>query len=242
MAQVTTTQKSSPRTYGKSRLDSWHWISPVGIFIITTLGIIIAYQLIAPPGLVAQINQNQIEDMIRDQNIPWQLEADEINYDQNLDEYSASGNVLIFKGNIKLLADEVRFDHKNLKAYAYGNVVLTNGEDILSGTSMEIDLENQIGSVENGYLFLKENNFHLTGNLIKKVGAKTYTIDEASLTTCDGDNPDWRVTGKKFKFKDDGPEERRVVIGAPATGNPAFWKQKARLALSPGWIVKIRGV
>jgi LPS-assembly protein len=91
-----------------------------------------------------------------------------------------------------------------MKAYAEGDVILTNGEDILSGTSMEMDLENQIGSVENGYLFLKENNFHLTGDLIEKVGEKTYSIDEASLTTCDGENPDWRITGKKVKIREDG--------------------------------------
>jgi LPS-assembly protein len=40
--------------------------------------------------------------------------------------------------------------------------------------------------------------------MIKKVGEKTYSIDEASLTTCDGENPDWRITGKKVKIKEDG--------------------------------------
>jgi len=48
--------------------------------------------------------------------------------------------VLIYKATIKLMADYIRFDHKNMKAYARGDVVLTNGEDILNGTSMEIDL------------------------------------------------------------------------------------------------------
>ena len=204
MALKTTTQKSGPITHGQSRLDSWHWISSAGLTILIVLGIIAACQLIAPAGLAAQMNQDNVAEIIRDPNQPWQLEADEINYDQNFDEYSASGNVMIYKGNIKLLADFVRFDHQNMKAYAEGNVILTNGEDILSGTRMEMDLDNQIGSVENGYLFLKEKNFHLTGNLIKKVGEKTYTIDEASLTTCDGDNPDWKITGKKMKIKEDG--------------------------------------
>jgi len=204
MALKTTAQKSASITHGQSRHDSRRWIFQTGLIILTALGIMTGYQFIAPTGLAAQMNQDQVGDVIQDPNIPWRLEADEINYEQSLDEYSANGNVLIYKGNIKLLADFVRFDRKNMKAYAEGNVVLTNGEDILSGTSMEMDLENQIGSVENGYLFLKENNFHLTGNLIKKVGEKTYTIDEASLTTCDGENPDWRITGKKVKIKEDG--------------------------------------
>jgi LPS-assembly protein len=227
MVIKTTTQKSSFKTHRQSRRDSWCWVSGVGLTILAVLGIIAGYPFIAPGGLAAQMNQDPIGDAIRDPSQPWQLEADEINYDQNFDEYSARGNVMIYKGNIKLLADFVRFDHKNMKADAEGNVVLTNGEDILSGTRMEMDLENQIGSVENGYLFLKENNFHLTGNLIKKVGEKSYTIDEASLTTCDGENPDWRITGKKVKIKEDGQgTARHATIWArkmPVMYTPYFY-------------------
>ena len=161
---------------------------------------------------------------IQDPGIPWQLEADEVNYDQTADEYSATGNVMIYKGNIRLIADYIRLDHKNMKAYAEGNVILTNGEDILSGTSMDIDLNSQIGSVNDGYLFLKENNYHLTGNVIKKVGPKTYTIDEATLTTCDGDNPDWKITGKNVKIREDGEGTAR---------HATLWARKMPVLYTP---------
>ncbi len=197
MVLKTSIKKSGSLIFRQSKPDNQHWISPAALIALTAFGIITVYQLFAPAALTAQMDQDQIEDTIRDPSRPWRLEADEINYDQNLDEYTAKGNVLIYKGNIKLVADLVSFNNKTMKAYAEGNVIFTNGEDILSGTSMEMDLEKQIGSVENGYLFLKENNFHLTGNPIKKVGEKTYTIDNATLTTCDGENPDWRITGKK---------------------------------------------
>ena len=195
---MTTALKFGSLNYRRRQLDNWRWIPRAFLIVLTALGFITAHQLIAPTKLAAQMNQDQMEKTIQDPNRPWQLEADEINYDQNLDEYSARGNVLIYKGNIKLLADFVRFDHKNMKTYAEGDVIFTNGEDILSGTRMEMDMEKRLGSVENGYLFIKENNFHLTGNLIKKVGEKTYTIDEATLTSCDGENPDWKITGKRL--------------------------------------------
>jgi LPS-assembly protein len=204
MALKTTIKRSGILIFRQSKLDRQRWIAPAALFSLTAFGVLIIYQLIAPAVLRAQMDQDQVENTIRDPNRPWRLEADEITYDQKLDEYTAKGNVLIYKGNIKLLADLVRFNNKSMKAYAEGDVVFTTGEDILSGTSMEMDLENRLGSVENGYLFLKENNFHLTGNLIKKVGEKTYTIDKATLTTCDGDNPDWKITGKKVKVNDDG--------------------------------------
>jgi LPS-assembly protein len=187
----------------------------------------VMFQLILPNPTTAQMSPSQIEKSIQDPSFPWKLEADEIDYDQTANQYSATGNVLIYKGNIRLMADYVRFDHKNMKALAEGNVILTNGEDILSGTRMEIDLEDQIGSVEDGYLFIKENNYHLTGNVIKKVGAKTYTIDEATLTTCDGDKPDWKVTGKKVKIKDDGEgTAQHATLWArkmPVLYTPYFW-------------------
>ena len=189
---------------GQGALKKWCIISLAGFFIIACHSYITTNLFINPAFAEEQIDTDNIEKVIRDPSQPWKLEADEINYDQLTDEYSALGNVIIYKGNIRLLADYVSFDYKNMLAYAEGNVVLTNGEDILSGTSMVIDLEKQIGTIQNGHLFLKENNYHLSGEVIKKVGEKTYTIDEATITTCDGENPDWKITGKKVKIKENG--------------------------------------
>ena len=47
------------------------------------------WHLIAPTGLTAQVNEDQVGDVIRDPSRPWQLEADEVNYDQRLDKYNA---------------------------------------------------------------------------------------------------------------------------------------------------------
>jgi len=135
---------------------------------------------------------------------PWVIEADEVAYDRQLDQYTARGNVKISKADKQLTADVIRFDHKTMHAYAQGNVVLTVGQDILSGSHLEMDLDRQVGSIENAYLFLKENNFHITAHKIQKTGENTYRIDEATLTTCDGEKPDWKLTGKDIKIKDDG--------------------------------------
>jgi LPS-assembly protein len=176
------------------------------VYVLAALVGIAAFQLSAAAPAEAQmpIDEGNIDKTIRNPDIPWQLEADEIFYDQEYDAYVAKGNVLIYKSNIKLTADFVRFDQKNMQAYAEGDVVLTNGQDILTGSSMEMDLENQVGTVEDGTLFIKQNNYHLTGAVIKKTGEKTYTIDDATLTTCDGDTPDWKITGKKAKIREDG--------------------------------------
>ena len=201
----------------------------LGRSLIAALGIIAAGQFIFPAPAAAQVNLNEgrVDSVIKDPKIPWQLEADEIFYDQKYDAYVAKGNVSISKGNIKLVANFVRFEQNQMTAYAEGDVVLTNGEDILSGSSMDLDLEEQIGSVEDGYLFIKENNYHLTGDVIKKVGEKTYTIDDATLTTCDGDKPPWKITGKDVKVTADGGGSARHATmwakGAPVMYTPYFY-------------------
>ena len=183
-----------------------HRLSAIWPFILAGIGVLILIHLISPLPAAGQpsVNENETEEILKNPKIPWNLEADEVYYDEEYDAFIAKGNVIISKANIKLLADFVRFDQKNMKAYAEGDVVLTNGQDILSGTSMDIDLEKQVGSVEDGYLYIKENNYHLTGGTIKKVGEKSYTIDKATLTTCDGDNPDWKITGKNVKVSEEG--------------------------------------
>jgi LPS-assembly protein len=176
----------------------------------------------------AQISELKKEGFTEDNaRLPWVLEADELAYDQKLDEYIARGNVEIFKADKKLTADYVRYNHETRHAFARGNVVLTVGQDILTGSQLDIDLENQVGWIKNAYLFLKENNFHITGDKIEKTGDKTYRIDSATFTTCDGPAPSWKISGKDVKIKADGSgSAKHTVLRArkmPVLYSPYFY-------------------
>ena len=173
----------------------------------------------------AQISKLKKESFSEDTaQLPWVLEADELAYDQTLDEYIARGNVQIFKADKKLTADYVRYNHETQHALARGNVVLTVGQDILTGSQMDIDLENQVGWIKNAYLFLKENNFHITGNKIEKTGENTYRIDSATFTTCDGPAPSWKITGKDVRIK---------ANGSGSAKNTVLWARKMPVLYSP---------
>ena len=193
------------------------------------------YQLSAQ---ISELNTDQIpEDDIRQ---PWVLEADEIAYDRQLDQYTARGNVKISKADKQLTADFIRFNHKTMQVWAQGNVVLTVGQDIVSGSLLEIDLDQQVGSIEDAYLFLKENNFHITGHKIQKTGPNTYHIDKATLTTCDGDRPDWKISGRDVKVKDDGSGTAKHatlrVKNVPVLYSPFFY-YPARTDRQSGFLI-----
>jgi LPS-assembly protein len=159
-----------------------------------------------------------------DDHQPWVLESEELSYDQSQDRYIARGNVQLSNAAKKLTADEIHYDHKTQHASARGNVVLTIGQDILTGSYLEIDLNRQVGFVENATLFLKENNFHIKANKIEKTGENTYRIDAATLTTCDGEKPAWKITGKDIQIKSDG---------AGSAKHTTLWVRKVPVLYSP---------
>ena len=101
---------------------------------------------------------------------PWHITADTINYDNATRRYVAEGNVRISRGGVRLTADRVRFDNRTMDASANGHVVLVSGKDVLIGDSIEINLQNQVGSVTNGTIFLEENHFYIRGEKIEKLG------------------------------------------------------------------------
>ncbi len=206
MFQSIPKKKCKPAGSRRKRFNGLHRILISKKYILAAFLAGMAFtSFTCPDQASAQISEPKADqDLEGDIQQPWVIEADEVAYDRQLDQYTARGNVKISKADKQLTADVIRFDHKTMHAHAQGNVVLTVGQDILSGSHLEMDLDRQVGSIENAYLFLKENNFHITAHKIQKTGENTYRIDEATLTTCDGEKPDWKLTGKDIKIKDDG--------------------------------------
>ncbi len=135
---------------------------------------------------------------------PWHITANEIHQDKKTAQYIAKGDVIISRAGRKIYADFIRFDQKNMKVYAKGHVVMTAGQDILTGNRMDMDLDKEIGTLYNGTVFLSTNHYYIKGDRIEKIGKNSYSAQKATITTCDGDKPAWRITGRKFKVTVDG--------------------------------------
>ncbi len=155
---------------------------------------------------------------------PWHIVADEIIYDQKTDQYIAKGNATITREGKKLTADFVRFNYKTMEAFAMGHVVMTAGEDILISSSMEMDLGAEIGTIYNGTIFLKANNVYIKGDKIQKLGKNSYAADKVSITTCDGDSPAWKITGKNLKV---------TIEGYAFVNHAALWAKKVPVLYTP---------
>lgn len=155
---------------------------------------------------------------------PWHIMADEISHDQQNDHYIASGNVTITKEARRLSADFVRFDHRAMMAYARGHVMMTAGEDVLTGSSLEMNLASEIGTLYEGTIFIKENHFYIKGDKLQKVGEKSYTAETASVSSCDGEDPDWKITGKNMMV---------TIEGYGTVRHAALWAKQVPILYTP---------
>jgi len=159
-----------------------------------------------------------------DTSEPWHIEADRIEYDHERNQYIARGGVVITGKDRKLTADFLRYDKKNHQAFASGHVVMKAGEGVMTGERMELDLDQKTGVVIQGTVFIQEGHFRITGDRIEKIGEYTYVAEDATVTTCEGDDPDWKITGKRTEV---------TIEGYGVVNHAALWAKNVPVMYSP---------
>jgi LPS-assembly protein len=191
-----------------------------------SLALFILIPMLGPASVKAQPNPFQ-----DDAKVPWHIVADEINYDDQGKVYIGRGNVVITKKDKNLNADNVRFNQNTMDVFAQGHVVMTVGKNVITGTSMEMNLESETGTIYNGTIFIDENHFYIIGDKIQKIGKDSYAADKASVSTCDGDSPAWKITGRNFKV---------TVEGYGFVNHAALWAKKVPVLYTPFLVFPVK--
>jgi len=135
---------------------------------------------------------------------PVSIEADSIVYEGDRDTYSANGDVLITFSGGYLKADSVTFYHALNKARAAGNVELKSNSDLIEGDRVFFDIGSKTGLIEDGEMFISDNHLYVRGETIEKKSDADYSLQNGSVTTCDGIQPDWRIAAGKLDITVDG--------------------------------------
>ncbi len=149
-------------------------------------------------------------------------------------EYFARDNTYIAKGSVKiefkdstLLADMVHLDSDTSDAVAVGNVVYEDQDAVIRADRIELNLKTKLGTIYNGYIFYKNQNVHLHAGSIKKIGRKTFSLDRATVTTCDAEPPAWHISGEDITIR----QNRSLtawnttfnIKNIPVIYTPFFW-------------------
>jgi len=144
--------------------------------------------------------------------IAWHISARAVTFDNKRNLYIAEDDVVITGGKTRLEAEYVEFSNKTKDAFARGNVFLISGEDTIFCNSMNINLATQTGTITQGTIFIRENNFYIHGENIKKLSEFSYSADKGSITSCSGESPDWKISARDIKVTVEGYGTARDTI------------------------------
>jgi LPS-assembly protein len=98
--------------------------------------------------------------------------------------------------DIRLSARRVTGSYKRHTVVAEGDVLIVQGASRMSGVRMDLDLNDKVGVLLDGRVDL-EGGMHLTGAMLAKVGPKSFTLTDGTVTACEGDDPAWKFIVKK---------------------------------------------
>jgi LPS-assembly protein len=159
-----------------------------------------------------------------DPSDPWHISADRIQYNPQLDRYEAHGKVRLSRQGKELTADTLILNQKSQEAYAQGDVRLISGKDVLNASRLQLNLETETGELTEGTIFLHQNHLYLKGDQISKRGPLSFYADTITLTTCDGPDPDWRISGKELRV---------TLEGYGFAKHAALWAGKVPILYTP---------
>ncbi len=165
---------------------------------------------------------------------PVDIEADELTYERETQTYEAHGHVEVSRGDLSLKADHAQLNMATKEMVAWGNVLLREGEDVIECQRLEVNLDTRLGRIHQAKLFLKDQNFRITGQEVEKLGENHYRLREGSLTTCDAKRPPWKFSVREL-------EVREMALGGWGTAKgPIFYLEDIPVLYFPWGAFPVR--
>jgi len=159
-------------------------------------------------------------------NKPFVLEADRIEYDDAQKTYRADGNVVLKQDQAVLRGEHVTYDAGRNVVTADGNVSFKTPDGEFWSDGMELQVDSQTAVLARGTFVVKKPaaTYYLRGRRVEKVAADRYLIQGGSYSTCDcgPDDADWFVSADYIDVTFDGyayVERGRIYL----RGQPVFY-------------------
>ncbi|MFC2149483.1 LPS-assembly protein LptD [Candidatus Auribacterota bacterium] len=178
---------------------------------------------------------------------PIDYTADKITYVQEKKIVKGEGNVIITYKGMSLRADRMIVHLETQDIYADGNVVFNHKSSVFTGEKVHFNYRTMMGDFLNGSGFV--DPWYGKGETISKTGENEFQVSEGFITTCDYQDPHYRLGGKKiYIYPGDRIIARDVVVFVGNT--PVLWApfynrslrdERERLSIVPGYNKRFGG-
>lgn len=110
--------------------------------------------------------------------------------------YKLEGNVIIEHEGTTLRADSATYDEREGTISAIGNIAITGGKAEARASRAEFNINNSVGSLFDAELVIGDEGYRISSGEVRLMGPGHYTLDSASVTTCDDLPPSWCLKGR----------------------------------------------
>ena len=122
------------------------------------------------------------------------VNGDKIDYAQDKNIVTITGNVEITKGNSVMTCDQATVNTLTNDAHAEGNVILKDLKGIIKARSCDYNFKTQAGLAFDANVDYKP--YYGKGKIVKKVSENEIEIKNGYFTTCDKDHPHYRIQSR----------------------------------------------
>ena len=125
------------------------------------------------------------------------ISSETLQYFPDEKKYVATGAVTVEREDATIHADEMIYFEETGDVNAEGNVRYDDPVVAFTAQRAEMNMDKKTGRLYSGDVLFKEDNYHLSGDVLERKGEKEFASKaEARFTTCDGIPAAWCFRGK----------------------------------------------
>jgi len=110
------------------------------------------------------------------------------------------GDVIIQRNKQRLNADTASFDRKSNQVKADGNVLLSTDTTAFSSDSIDYDLKNERGVINNAKYQVKGTHTNGRSSRIQQKSRNELELKDATYTTCPAPDPSWHIASSNINI------------------------------------------
>lgn len=137
------------------------------------------------------------------------VDGDKVEFFEEGKRITAEGNVKITYGDVKLFCDSIEVDTQAQKAACKGNVRIEHPDGVLTGDYIVYDLLNKKGEIITAEV--KAFPWFGYSEETKRVQENEYLLKKGFFTTCDLDEPHYRIAAEEIRIF---PDEKIIAKNA----------------------------
>lgn len=126
------------------------------------------------------------------------VNGDVVEYSTDNKEVSATGNVSVTYKGTKLTCKKLTVNMETKVGVATGDARVEDKNSVIEGEKLTYNFQTKAGTIINANF--RSNPYFGKGETAKKVSDAEFIIQRGHMTTCNYDNPHYRISSKKIDF------------------------------------------